>query len=171
MLGELALSEIEFVFKRIVGESGFRRWWTGGKKLLAKDWLITLSPRHSNAHVLQEQPVSAEDEIIEQLQVDKDPVKKMEIAAKIIDLPRDRQEIIAPEIKGVIEDLGIIIVANDRHLLIAQKVTYCWIRNDLAEITSDDVEHFEMTPKALIRECSNLGKLVEDLLPAYYEQF
>ncbi|MDR1303333.1 MAG: GreA/GreB family elongation factor [Puniceicoccales bacterium] len=168
---ELALSEIEFVFKRIVGESGFRRWWTGVKKLLAKDPLITLSPKHSNTYVLREQPVSAEDEIIEQLQIHKDPLKKMEIAAKIIDLPRDRQEIITPEIKGVIGDLGNIIGANDRRLSIAQKLTCCWIRNDLAEITGDDVEYFEPTPEALIRECSNLGKLVEELLPAYYDRF
>ncbi|MDR2807263.1 MAG: GreA/GreB family elongation factor [Puniceicoccales bacterium] len=168
---ELALSEIEFIFKRIIGESGFRRWWIGVKKLLAKDPLITLSPKHSNTYILREQPVSIEDEIIEQLHIHKDPIKKIEIAAKILTLPSENQEAMAGEIKTVISDLDHIITSNDRRLSTAQKLTCCWIRNDLTEIIGDDIEYFEPTPESLIRECNNLGKLVEELSPAYYGRF
>ncbi|MDR3317183.1 MAG: GreA/GreB family elongation factor [Puniceicoccales bacterium] len=168
---ELALSEIEFVFKRIIGEAGFRRWWTGTKKLLAKDPLITLSPKHSNTYILREQPVSIEDEILEQLQINKDPIKKIEIAGRIVTLPRESQEIIAYEIKNVVDDLGNIIATNDKRLSLAQRLTCCWIRNDLAGVIGDEVEYFEPTPESLVRDCNNLGKLVEELPSPYFERF
>jgi transcription elongation factor GreA len=168
---ELALSEIEFIFKRIIGESGFRRWWSNTKKLLAKDPLITLSPKRLNTYILREQPISIEDDIMDQVQMHKDPIKKIEIAAKILDLPRENQEAIAAEIKNVVDDLSAILTANDRRLSIAQKLTCCWVRNDLAVIIGDEIEYFEPTPEALIRDCNNLGKLVEELPSNYYERF
>ncbi|MDR0418287.1 MAG: GreA/GreB family elongation factor [Puniceicoccales bacterium] len=168
---ELALSEIEFIFKRIIGESGFRRWWSNVKKLLAKDPLIALSPKRLNTYILREQPVSIEDDIIEQVQIHRDPVKKIEIAAKILDLPHENQETIALEIKNVVNDLSAILTSNDKRLSIAQKLTCCWVRNDLAGIIGEEIEYFEPTPEALVRDCSNLGRLVEDLLPSYYGRF
>jgi transcription elongation factor GreA-like protein len=168
---ELALSEIEFIFKRIVGESGFRRWWSNAKKLLAKDPLITLSPKRLNTYVLREQPISIEDDIVDQIQMHKDPIKKIEIAAKILDLPRKNQETIAAEIKNVVDDLSAILTANDRRLSMAQKLTCCWVRNDLAGIIGDEIEYFEPTPEALVRDCNNLGKLVEELPSNYYGRF
>ncbi|MDR2812207.1 MAG: GreA/GreB family elongation factor [Puniceicoccales bacterium] len=168
---ELALSEIEFIFKRIIGESGFRRWWSNVKKLLAKDSLIMLSPKRLNTYILREQPVSIEDDMVEQIQIHKDPIKKIEIAAKILDLPRENQETIAPEIKKVVDDLSTILGSSDKRLSIAQKLACCWIRNDLAGIIGDEIEYFEPTPEALIRDCNNLGKLVEELPSNYYERF
>ncbi|MDR1435168.1 MAG: transcription elongation factor GreA [Puniceicoccales bacterium] len=168
---ELAMSEIEFIFKRIVGEESFRRWWTGVKKIMAKDPFIALSPKHSNTYILREQPVSVEDEIVERLQINKDPVKKIEIAAKILDLPRESQEVITNEIKSIIDDLGNIITSNDKRLSITQKLTGCWVRNDLAEMIGDDGEYFEPTPESIIRDCNNLGKLVEELAANYYDRF
>ncbi|MDR1366688.1 MAG: GreA/GreB family elongation factor [Puniceicoccales bacterium] len=168
---ELALSEIEFIFKRIIGESGFRRWWSNVKKLLAKDPLIALSPKRLNTYILREQPVSVEDDIIEQVQIHRDPVKKIEIAAKILDLPHENQETIASEMKNVVDDLSVILRSNDKRLSIAQKLTCCWVRNDLAGIIGEEIEYFEPTPEALIRDCSNLGKLVEDLPSSYYGRF
>ncbi|MDE6576133.1 MAG: transcription elongation factor GreA [Opitutales bacterium] len=168
---ELALSEIEFVFKRIIGESGFRRWWTNTKKLLAKDPLIIASPKRSNTYTLREQPVSVEDDILEQLQIYKDPTKKIEIAAKILTLLPEHQEAIADEIKRIVEDLNAVLTSNDKRLSTAQQLVCCWVRNDLAEITGDDTEYFEPTPESIIRDCNNLGKLIEELPPSYYDRF
>ncbi|MDR1906888.1 MAG: GreA/GreB family elongation factor [Puniceicoccales bacterium] len=168
---ELALSEIEFIFKRIIGESGFRRWWSNTKKLLAKDPLVTLSPKRLNTYILREQPISVEDDIMDQIQIHKDPIKKIEITAKILDLPRENQETIATEIKNVVDDLTTILAANDKRLSIAQKLTCCWIRNDLAGIIGEEIEYFEPAPESLIRDCNNLGKLIEELPSNYYERF
>lgn len=168
---ELAISEIEFIFKRIVGEAGFRRWWTGVKRMLAKDSLIALSPKRSNTYILKEEPIAIEDEIIEQVQLNKDPVKKMEIATKILSLSTDKRDIIASEIQTIIADLNQAIQNNDRRLSLANKLTCCWIRNDLAESIGEDSEYLEPTPEAVIVESTNLVKLAEELQPAYYNRF
>lgn len=168
---EIALSEIEFIFKRIIGESGFRRWWTSTKKLLAKDPLIALSPKHSNTYILRDQPVSVEDDIIEQLQINKDPAKKIEIAAKILKLSEETQREISEEVRGVVEDLTGILTSNDKRISLAQRLICCWVRNDLAEILGEDTEYFEPTPESIIRDCANFGKLIETLPPSYYGRF
>ncbi|MDR2371730.1 MAG: GreA/GreB family elongation factor [Puniceicoccales bacterium] len=169
--GELALSEIEFIFKRIIGESGFRRWWSNVKKLLTKDPLVTLSPKRLNTYILREQPVSVEDDIVDQIQMHKDPIKKIEIATKILNLPPENQETIAIEIKQVVDDLNAILETNDKRLSIAQRLACCWVRNDLSEIIGDEIEYFEPTPESIIRDCNNLGKLVEELPSIYYGRF
>ncbi|MDR2200856.1 MAG: GreA/GreB family elongation factor [Puniceicoccales bacterium] len=168
---ELALSEIEFIFKRILGEKEFRRWWTVVKKLLAKDPFIVLSPKRSNTYVFREQPISVEDEVIEQIQMHKDPAKKIEIAARILKFSRESQIAMATEIRGVLDDLNHIMAGNDKRLSTAQKLMCCWIRNDLTEVIGEDMEYFEPTAESLIRDCNNLGKLVEELPASYFERF
>ena len=139
--------------------------------MLSKDSLIALSPKRSNTYILKEEPIAIEDEIIEQVQLNKDPVKKMEIATKILSLPSEKRDVIASEVQTIISDLNQSIQNNDRRLSLTNKLTCCWVRNDLAESIGEDPEYFDPTPEAVIVESTNLVKLAEELQPAYYNRF
>ncbi|MDR1458586.1 MAG: transcription elongation factor GreA [Puniceicoccales bacterium] len=168
---EVAVSEIERVFSRIIGELAYRKWWASAKKLLANDLRIGQSETKSNTFVLREEPVSQEDAILEQLHINRDPVKRVQIAEKILALPEESRVSLSADIAAVVDDLSSYLSVDDKKLTLAQKLHCCWVRNDLASLIGSDIESLEPSPESIIRESSNFSKLVDELPGNCYQRF
>ncbi|MDR2735814.1 MAG: GreA/GreB family elongation factor [Puniceicoccales bacterium] len=168
---EVAVSEIERVFKRIIGDFAYRKWWASAKKLLAKDPRICRSEAKSNTFILREEPVSQEDTILEQLRINRDPLKRVQIAEKILALPKESRASLEADIAGIVDDLTAYLSVEDRRLTIAQRLQCCWVRNDLAALIGYDVESLEPSPESIVKDSSNFAKLIDELPVNYYQKF
>lgn len=168
---EVAVSEIERVFKRIIGDFAYRKWWASAKKLLAKDPRICRSEAKSNTFILREEPVSQEDTILEQLRINRDPLKRVQIAEKILTLPKESRASLEADIAGIVDDLTAYLSVEDRRLTIAQRLQCCWVRNDLAALIGYDVESLEPSPESIVKDSSNFAKLIDELPVNYYQKF
>ena len=159
--GAASAVEVESILTQVVGADTFKKWWTATKKILAKDPRIAVPPRKTGMYVLREEPVSIEEELIEEYNETQSAKRRVLIADKLLDTVREK-----PEIK---DQLAVVLhglttaVKESNQLSLAEKLRGAWIRNDLAEILEVDIADFEPTLLELVREPDTLDTLVKDL--------
>ena len=93
--------EVESILTQVVGTDKFKKWWTAAKKVLAKDSRIAVPPRKTGMYVLSEEPVSIEEELIEEYNETQSAKRRVLIADKLLDTVREK-----PEIK---EELAVVL--------------------------------------------------------------
>lgn len=159
--GAASAVEAESILTQVVGADKFKKWWTATKKILAKDPRIAVPPRKTGMYVLREEPVSIEDELIEEYNETQSAKRRVLIAEKLLDTVREK-----PEIK---EQLAVVLhglataVKESNQLSLAEKLRGAWIRNDLAEILEVDIADFEPTLTELVTDPGTLDALVKEL--------
>jgi transcription elongation factor GreA-like protein len=57
--------ELETTLAQVIGEEKFKRWFSNAKKQLAKDPRVSVPAKKTELYILRDEPVSAEDEILE----------------------------------------------------------------------------------------------------------
>ena len=159
--GAASAVEVESILTQVVGTDKFKKWWTAAKKVLAKDSRIAVPPRKTGMYVLREEPVSIEEELIEEYNETQSAKRRVLIADKLLDTVREK-----PEIK---EELAVVLhglataVKESNQLSLAEKLRGAWIRNDLSEILEVDIANFEPTPSELVSDPDELDTLVKEL--------
>ncbi len=153
--------EVENILTQVVGTDKFKKWWTATKKVLAKDPRIAVPPRKTGMYILREEPVSIEEELIEEYNETQSAKRRVLIAEKLLDTVREK-----PEIK---EELAVVLhglataVKESNQLSLAEKLRGAWIRNDLAEILEVDIADFEPKLSELVSDSGELDTLVKEL--------
>tara|TARA_B100000519_G_C14256244_1_gene445197 strand:- start:1416 stop:3272 length:1857 start_codon:yes stop_codon:yes gene_type:complete len=153
--------EVENILTQVVGADKFKKWWTATKKVLAKDPRIAVPPRKTGMYILREEPVSIEEELIEEYNETQSAKRRVLIAEKLLDTVREK-----PEIK---EDLAVVLhglataVKESNQLSLAEKLRGAWIRNDLSEILEVDIADFEPKLSELVSDSGELDTLVKEL--------
>lgn len=166
--GQVSSIELEDIFARLLGER-FRKWWNNTKKLLIKDPRVSVPVKKNDPYVLREQPLTAEQEVLEEFYANKNPKKKILLAEKLYQLS-DSVEEIASDLPRIMEELTDA-VREARKLPQADRLHGVWVRNDLGRYLCEDVEVLEPTSKSIILETENLSELVEELPGQYNKRF
>lgn len=164
--GTMSTVELEMLLIRLVGEAKFKKWWSNVKKLLIKDPRIGVPVKKLDPYVLRDEPMTPEQEILEDFYSNKKPLKKILLAEKLY-LLSDSAEEIANDLPQILEELTDAIKTAKRGLTQAERLHGLWVRNDLARYLNEDVENLEPTSGSLLKETENLSELAE-VLPANY---
>ena len=159
--GATSAIEVESILTQVVGDAKYKKWWTATKKILAKDPRIALPPRKTGMYVLREDPVSMEDELLEEYAQTQSAKRRVAISDKLLEIVQEK-----PEIK---EQLAVVLhglakaVKESNQLTPAEKLRGAWIRNDLANILEIDITDFEPVLNDIISDVPGLNSLLDEL--------
>ncbi len=162
-------TELESQLSRLLGEKRYKKWWTATKKLLVKDPRIAVPSKKTAPYVLRDEPIAAEDEILEQFFSTKAPIKKVTLAEKLQDLSFSNDNL-KKHLPDVLMSLTEAI-KETRRLNPGERLHGLWIRNDLARYIHEDVEILEPTSASMIYENKELSELAAQIPSSYYKRF
>ncbi len=162
-------AELEALLKRLLEKTRYKRWWNSAKKILVKDPRVAVPARKTEPYILRDEPVKAEDEILEEFFETRAPKKKIALAAKLLDLSV-RHEDIKESLPDILKTLTASLQETKR-LSPAERLHGIWVRNDLARFIHEDVESLIPTSEALIREQANLSDLAQKIPPSCHKRF
>lgn len=161
--------EIETVLSRLMGSAKFKKWWTQTKKALVKDPRIAVPTKKTEPFVLREEPVRAEEEVLDEFFETKAPKKKINLASKLIDLSVKHEDI-KEELPTILTELASSL-AETKQLNPGERLYGIWVRNDLARFIHSDVETLEPTSASIIHASNDLCVLVDQIPASHYGRF
>lgn len=167
--GSMTPSELETYLSRLIGPAKFKKWWANTKKSLIKDPRVAVPIKKNDPYTLRDEPLSPEQEILEEFYSNKTAKKKILLAEKLYQLSTSAEEI-AADLPQIMEDLTEAI-KNARQLNQADRLQGVWVRNDLARHLCEDVDSLEPTSTSIIKSTENLSELAEELPATYYKRF
>lgn len=162
-------TELESQLTRLLGEKRYKKWWASTKKLLVKDPRIAVPSKKTAPYILRDDPVTAEDEILEQFFSTKAPKKKITLAEKLQDLSVSNENL-----KKQLPDVLISLteaIKETRRLNPGERLYGLWVRNDLARYIHEDVEILEPTSSSMIYENKELSELAVQIPSSYHKRF
>ena len=161
--------ELEHQLSRVLGEKRFKKWWLATRKLLIKDPRIAVPTRKTDPFILRDEPVKAEDEVMEEFFETKNPHKKIAHAARLLSLSVKHEDIkdALPEIlKELTQSLKETKVLTE-----GERLYGVWVRNDLARFIHEDPEQIEPRSADLLRESPSLSALAENIPGTHYRRY
>ncbi|NBD37983.1 MAG: transcription elongation factor GreA [Verrucomicrobia bacterium] len=161
--------EIETVLTRLMGGPKFKKWWTQTKKALVKDPRIAVPTKKTDPFVLRDEPIRAEQEVLEEFFETKAPKKKIALASKLIDLSVKHEDI-KEELPEILNELAASL-AETKQLNPGERLHGIWVRNDLARFIHTDVESLEPTSASIINDANDLCALTDNIPASYYNRY
>jgi len=155
-------TEIEGVLARLIGPIKYKKWWTATKKLLAKDPRISVPARKTGPYVLREEPVTLEEELIEEYNATQSSKRRILIAEQLLDTAKDKVEELGEQL-GIILHTLATAVRESNQLSSSEKLKGAWIRNDIARLLEIDVEDFEPSVVQILSDIEGLDELIDEL--------
>lgn len=162
-------AELESILSRLLGPTKFKKWWTNTKKVLVKDPRIATPSKKTDPYYLREEPLTPEQEILEDFYLYKQPKKKILLAEKLYQISDNVKEI-AEDLPNIFEHLTQAI-QSARGLSQSERLHGVWVRNDLARHLHEDPEQIEPTSKSIILETENLNELAANIPNGYQKRF
>ncbi|MDR2863458.1 MAG: transcription elongation factor GreAB, partial [Puniceicoccales bacterium] len=181
-------TELDILLTRLLGATKVKKWWAAAKKLLVKDPDVAVPAKKEGYYELREDPIKPEQEILEEYYLNKNPLKKIQLAEKLFEfslgeLAKARDDNMAARVEkaGFFEEdlqriFGELTIAikSARNLTKAECLHGIWVRNDLCRHLKEDVDHLEPTSKDIILTCDNneLSELAASIpqTPAYLKR-
>jgi transcription elongation GreA/GreB family factor len=152
--------ELESILPDVVGEARFKRWWTATKKLLAKDPRIAAPAKKTECYSVREEPVSIEDEILEDFSATASARRRILLAEKLLVAlagKNDRAEELTPVLDSV-----STVVAESNQLTPSDRLHGAWVRDDLAALLNRE-EPIEPAVETLVQDTHLLDEIASDL--------
>lgn len=156
--------EVESVLQRVVGEGVFKKWWTKARKEIAKDPRIASPAKKTECYLLREEPVSIEDELLEDLNAARAPKRQIAIAEKLL-VAADGNEEFKEQLATVLEKLGTI-VSEGKQLSVAQRLHGSMVRDAYAKVLGQDPLSLDPVTSSLIDEPRDLPEIASELSAA-----
>ncbi|MDR2845082.1 MAG: GreA/GreB family elongation factor [Puniceicoccales bacterium] len=163
--------ELDGILVRLLGAAKAKKWWSTTKKLLVKDPDVAVPAKKDGQYVLREDPVKPEQEILEEYYLNKNPLKKIQLAEKLFefslsersktqggneDARREQVKFIETDLHRIFDELTAAI-RSAKNLTKAECLHGIWVRNDLCRHLKEDVEQLEPTSKSIIVTCDEAG--------------
>jgi transcription elongation GreA/GreB family factor len=161
-------AELEHQLQRIL-DSRFKKWWLATRRLLVKDPRVAVPSRKTDPYILRDEPVKAEDEVMEEFFETKNPHKKIAHAARLLSLSVKHEDIkdALPEIlKELTQSLKETKVLTE-----GERLFGVWVRNDLARFIHEDPEQIEPRSADLLRESPSLSNLAQAIPSTHYRRY
>lgn len=161
--------EMETILSRLMGPARFKKWWTQTRKALVKDPRIGVPTKKTDPYVLREDPIRAEEEVLEEFFETKAPKKKIDLANKLVDLSVKHEDI-KEELPTILNELAQSL-AETRQLNPGERLHGIWVRNDLARFIHSDVESLEPTSASIILNSQNFCELADQIPASQYHRY
>ncbi len=155
-------AEIESVLARVIGPIKYKKWWTATKKLLAKDPRVSVPARKTGMYILRDEPVTLEEELIEDYNATQSAKRRVVIAEALLDTVGDKLEEHRDALGLILHTLATA-VRESNQLTSAEKLKGAWIRNDIARLLEIDVETFEPSVVQILSDIDGLDHLIDEL--------
>lgn len=158
--------EIEIILSQVVGADKFKKWWTGARKAVAKDPRVAIPEKKTECYILRENPISAEDEILEQFKSTRSARRRIALAVELLDTAskKDVKEELHPILDGLTES-----VRDSNQLNSSERLYGAAIRDDLAKLFGDDTSEIEPTQASLIADVRDLHEIAEHV-PVHFQR-
>jgi transcription elongation factor GreA len=158
--------EVESVLVRVVGDAAFKRWWTKAKKEVARDPRVSSPAKKTECYVLRNEPVSVEDEILEEFNNTRSARRRILLGEKLFDAA-EGNEALKNSLPGV---LAVVTeaVKDSKQLTPAERLHGAWVRDDLAKFLGTDTAGVEPAIESLVAEARDLPDIAEKL-PAHLQ--
>lgn len=155
-------AEIESVLARVIGPIKYKKWWSATKKLLSKDPRISVPARKTGMYVLREDPITLEEELIEEYTATQSAKRRVAIGEALLDSVGEKLEEHRDQL-GIILHTLATAVRESNQLTSAEKLKGAWIRNDIARLLEIDVETFEPSVVQILSDIDGLDQLIDEL--------
>ncbi|MEX0332523.1 MAG: GreA/GreB family elongation factor [Puniceicoccaceae bacterium] len=160
--------EIETILSRLMGPAKFKKWWTQAKKALVKDPRVAVPTKKTEPFILRDEPVRAEEEVLDEFFETKAPKKKISLASKLVDLSVKHEDI-KEELPDILSHLANSL-AETKQLNPGERLYGIWVRNDLARFIHADVEILEPTSASIIADSTDLTSLAGQIPASHYSR-
>ncbi len=152
--------EVEIVFAQVFGDEKFKKWWSGAKKVIAKDPRIAVPVKKTECYFLRETPVSAEDELAESFTSTRSARRRIELAEQI--LATADKESTKTDLNTILAGLADAVKTSNQ-LDAAQRLYGASIRDRLATLVGADIATLEPSQVSLVTNVRDLPAIVEKL--------
>ncbi len=164
-----ATSEIEKTLLLLIGADRYKKWWTATKKLLVKDPRVAVPAKKTDPYVLRDEPVKAEEEILEEFFSIQAPKKQILLAEKLLALSISHDEL-QDHLPDILQTLTKGL-QESKILNPGERLQGLWVRNDLARFIHEDVETLTPTSSSILEDIRDFSKLAAQIPPTYYKRF
>jgi transcription elongation factor GreA len=160
--------DLEIVLTQVVGETKFKKWWTGAKKLAAKDPRVAVPAKKTECFILRETPVSAKEELLEAFEGTRSARRRIAIAEKLI-TAAEKDENNDDLVKVL--DIVTEAVRDSNQISQAERLCGATIRNDLAKLVGAEVETLTPTEGEIIADVRDLPEIAESIPVSFQSRF
>ncbi len=152
--------ELESVLPEVIGAARFKKWWTATKKLLAKDPRIAAPAKKTECYSVREEPVSIEDELLEDFSATASARRRILLAEKLLVAlagKNDRAVELVPVLDSVTS-----VVAESNQLTASERLHGAWVRDDFAKLL-DREEPIDPAVETLVQDTHLLDEIASAL--------
>lgn len=167
--GAASTSEIERLLQRLLGDTDYKKYWTATKKLLVKDARIQTPAKKTDPYILRDEPVKAEDEILDEFFETRNPRKRVVQASKLLELSVKHEDI-KDALPDILKTLTSTI-QETKSLNRGERLHALWVRNDLARFIHEDVDTLLPTSASILRETEDLSELAVLVPSTHYSRY
>ncbi len=153
--------ELENLFRDLLGDQRFRRWWTTTKKALAKDPRVSVPAKKTECYYLREEPLEVEQEIFENFSQTQSAKRRITLAEELV-----KQGKIDPKWHEQAREMLVTLsstVADSNQLSLTERLQGAWMRDGLAKLLGDNPETLEPTSSSLIADTHDIADIAEEL--------
>jgi len=162
-------TELENQLNLLLGPTRYKKWWYATRKLLIKDPRVAIPDKKTDPYILRDEPVKAEDEILDEFFITKAPKKKIALADKLLSLSLKHEDI-KEALPDILKTLTVAI-QETKQLNAGERLHGIWVRNDLARFIHEDVESLHPTSASIIEDKKILTTLATQIPGTCHRRF
>ena len=157
--------ELEITLSQVVGEEKFKRWFSNVKKQLIKDPRIGVPAKKTELYILREEPVSAEDEILEAFGATRSARRRITLAEDLLaaSIKEESKAGLQQVLSGLTE-----AVRDSNQLDSAERLYGAFVRDELAKILGHGGGALNPSQAELIKEVRGLTAIAEKI-PVHFQ--
>jgi transcription elongation GreA/GreB family factor len=157
--------ELETTLAQIVGEEKFKRWFANTKKHLAKDPRVSVPAKKTELYILRDEPVSAEDEILEAFGATRSARRRITLAEDLLaaSIKEESKAGLQQVLTGITE-----AVRDSNQLDSAERLYGAFVRDELAKILGHSAAALNPPQSELIKEVRGLTAIAEKI-PVHFQ--
>jgi transcription elongation factor GreA len=157
--------ELETTLTQVIGEEKFKRWFANVKKQLVKDPRVGVPAKKTEVYVVREEPVSAEDEILEAFGATRSARRRITLAEDLLaaSIKEEAKAGLHKVLDGLTE-----AVRDSNQLDAAERLYGAFVRDELSRILGHDHTSLNPPQSELIKEIRGLSAIAEKI-PVHFQ--
>ena len=156
--------DLEIILEQVLGEERFKKWWSATKKLVARDPRIAVPAKKTECYVLRDEPVAAEDEIVEQFNNTRSARRRIQLAEELITVAAKKTaDDLLPVLNGLAE-----AIRDSNQLHPAERLFGAAVRDELAKALGADVATLQPSLGELVADTRRLPDIAEKI-PVHFQ--
>jgi len=159
--------DLEIILRQVLGEERFKKWWASTRKLIARDPRIAVPAKKTECYVLRDEPVAAEDEILEHFQNTRSARRRIQLAEQLLGVAPKKD--IADRMPALKDLSDAIKDSNQLHA--SERLYGASVRDELAKTLDVDIATLQPTLTELVSDARRLPDIAERIPVHFQPQF